>query len=69
MNYKNIEDALAKRAAKEEATASKGVRGREGENTAPEAGKAKKARRSEVKVPEDDIAAAGSEDCCSVLQL
>ena len=50
MSYENIEDARAKRAAKEQVTAGKGKCGRKRKSPAPEAGKAKKARRSEVEV-------------------
>jgi len=50
MSYEDIEDARAKRAAKEQVTAGKGKCGRKRKSPAPEAGKAKKARRSEVEV-------------------
>ena len=69
MSYEDIEDARAKRAAKEEATAGKGKRRRKRKSSAPEAGKAKKARRSEVEVAEDEIAALGMENHCSALQF
>ena len=57
MSYEDIEDARAKRAAKEEANTGQGKRGRKRKSPVPEAGKAKKARRSEVEVAEDKIAA------------
>ena len=69
MSYEDIEDARAKRAAKEEATAGKGKRGRKRKSPAPEAEMVKKARRSEVEVAEDEIAVAGLGDHCSVFQF
>jgi hypothetical protein len=42
MSYEDIEEARAKRAAKEEATAVKGKRDRKRKSPAPEAGRAKK---------------------------
>lgn len=55
MSYEDLENARAKRAAKEEATASKGKRGRKRKSPALEAGalvpKSKTARASEVLVP------------------
>ncbi len=72
MSYEDIVDARAKRAAKEAAkgtVAVKGVRGGKRKTAAaPEAAKAKKAR-SEVEVAENEIAASGMENYCSVLQL
>jgi hypothetical protein len=69
MSYEDIEEARAKRAAKE-ATAGKGKRGRK-RKSPPEAGapepKAKVARISEAQVAEDEIAARGMENHCSVL--
>jgi hypothetical protein len=60
MSYEDLEEARAKRAAKEKATASKGKRGRKRKTTAPEAGspepKAKVARMSEAPEPEALVA-------------
>ena len=73
MSYKDIEEARGKRAAKEaakEAAAALGKRGRKRKSPKLATGaKAKKARRSEVEVAEDKIAAAGLGDHCSVLQF
>ena len=70
MSYEDIEEARAKRAAKEaQETAGKGKRGRKRKSPAPAGAKAKKARRSEVEVAEDEIAAGGMENHCSVLQF
>jgi hypothetical protein len=71
MSYEDLEEARAKRAAKEAET-SKGGRGRKrkrpsGEGTVVR--KAKKSRKSELEVAKDEIVAAGMEDHCSVLQL
>lgn len=68
LNYEDVEEARAKRAAKKDATSGKGKRGRKRKSPAPEAGKAKKAR-SEVEVAEDEIAAAGLGNHCSIIQL
>ena len=73
MSYEDIEAARGKRAAKEAAkeaaaTASQ-KRGRKRESPAPAGAKAKKARRSEAEVAEDEIAAAGLENHRSVLQF
>ena len=69
MSYKNIENARAKRAAKEDTTAGKGTRGRKRKSLTPMTGNVKRARRSEAEVAKDEIAAAGMENHCSVLQL
>lgn len=69
MSYEDIEDARAKRSARQQATGGKAKRGRKRKSPTPEAGKAKKARRSEVEVAEDEIAAGGMGDYCSVLQV
>jgi hypothetical protein len=72
MSYEDIEDARGERAAKKaakEAAAVKGVCGWKRKIPAPEAAKAKKARRSEAEVAEDEIAASGMGNYCSVLQL
>lgn len=70
MSYEDLDEARGKRAAKEAAKAAAGPakRGRKRKGSAPEAeAKATKARRSEVEVAEDEIAAAGLGDHCSVL--
>lgn len=69
MSYENIEEARAKRAAKEQATAGKGKRGRKRKSPASEAGtpesaKAKVARMSEAQVAEDEVAARGMKNHC-----
>ena len=72
MSYEDIVEAQGKRAAKEaakEAAAAKGKLGRKRKNPMPEATKAKKVRRSEAEVAEEEIAAAGLEDHCFVLQF
>jgi hypothetical protein len=69
MSYGDIEEARAKRAAKEQATASKGKSGRKCKNPVAPGTVTKRARRSELEVAEDEIAAAGMEEHCSVLQL
>lgn len=72
MSYGDIVEARAKRATKEaakEAAVAKGKRGRKRKGPVPAGAKVKKARRSEVEVTEDEIAAAGIENYCSVLQL
>ena len=70
MSYEDIEAArrerAAKEAAKEAATASQ-KRGRKRKSPALAGAKAKKARRSEAEVAEDEIAAVGSENYCPVL--
>jgi hypothetical protein len=68
MSYEDIEEARAKRAEKTQAAASKGRRGRKRKSTVPVAAKSKKIR-SELEVAEDEIAAEGMEDYCSVLQF
>jgi len=67
ISYKDIEEERANRAAKEAAAASK-KRGRKRKSTASAGAKAKKARRSEVEVAEDEVAAGGIGNYCSVLQ-
>ncbi len=72
MSYKDIEEARAKRAAKEQAAAGKGKRGRKRKSPAegaPESAKAKMARMGEAQVTEDEIIAPGMEDRCSVSRL
>lgn len=69
MSYEDIEEARAKRAAKEQATAGKGKRIRKRKSPTEQGAVSKKARRSEVEVAEDEIAAAGMQGHCSVLQL
>jgi len=72
MSYEDLAEARAKRAAKEEASESKGRGGRKWKGPATQeaaAKKTKKVRRSEIEVAEDEIVAAGMEDHCSVLQL
>jgi hypothetical protein len=60
MSYEDLEEARAKRAAKEKATASKGERGRKRKSAILEAGtlvpKGKTARASEVLVLGEDSA-------------
>jgi hypothetical protein len=77
MSYEDIEKEKARRAAKEAVAGSK-KRGRKRKASAAadpkaekakKAGKAKNAGRSEIEVAEDEIAAAGMEHYCSVLQL
>ena len=68
MSYEDIQEARAKRAEKEQATAGKGNRGRKRKNTVLVAAKSKRAR-SEVEIAEDEIAAGGMEYYCSVLQF
>ena len=71
MSFEDLEEARAKRAARDAET-SKGKRGRKRKGLpAQETGarKTQKARRSELEVAEDEIAAAGMKDHCSVLQL
>ena len=68
MSYEDIVKAKEERAAKEAAAAT-GKRGRKRKSTAPAGTKAKRARRSEVEVAEDEIAAGGMGNYCSVLQL
>jgi hypothetical protein len=72
MSYEDIVEAQGKRAVKEaakEAAGATGKRGRKRKSPAPVAAKAKKARRSEVEVAEDEIEAGGMGNYCSVLQL
>jgi hypothetical protein len=72
ISYEDIEEARGKRAAKEaakEAAAASGKRGRKRTSPAPAEATAKRTRRSEVEVAEDEIAAAGLRDHCSVLRF
>ena len=69
MNYEDIEAARGKHAAKEAAATASQKRGRKRKSPALAEAKAKKARRSEAEVAEDEIAAAGLENHCSVLQF
>jgi len=72
MSYEDIIEAQAKRAAKEAAKEAAAVNrkgGRKRKSPAPAGAKAKKARRSEAEVAEDEIAAGGMGDYCSVLQV
>lgn len=68
MSYEDIEEARGKRAAREAAAAS-GKRGQKRKSPAPAGAKGKKAQKSEVEIAEDEIAAAGLQDHCSVLQF
>jgi hypothetical protein len=68
MSYEDLEEARAKRAAKEAET-GKGRRGQKRKSPSGEGTVARKARKSELEVTEDEIVAAGMEDHCSVLQL
>ena len=67
MSYEDIVEAQAKRDAKE-AVAVKGKRGRKRKCSVPRAD-AKKTRRSEVEVAEDEIEALGLGNYCSVLKF
>ena len=67
MSYEDIEKERANRAAKEAAAASK-QRSRKCKSTAPAGTKAKKARRSDVEIAEDEIAAGGMGNYCSIFQ-
>jgi hypothetical protein len=70
MSYEDLEEARAKRAAKEVIATSKGKRGRKRKSPSAQgtvARKTKKARKSELEVAEDEIAAAGMKGHCSVL--
>lgn len=67
ISYEDIEEGRVKRAAKEAEAATKKC-GRKRACPTPTGAKAKKARRSEVEVAEDEIAAGGPGDYCSVLQ-
>ena len=72
MSYEDIVEAQGKRAAKEaakETAAASGKRGRKRKSPTPVGTKVKKARRSEAEVAEDEIAAGGMEDYCSVLRF
>ncbi|KAH7065083.1 hypothetical protein B0J12DRAFT_693463 [Macrophomina phaseolina] len=68
MSYAEIVEAQAKRDAKE-ATARNGKRGRKRKGSAPMLVEAKRTRRSEVEVAEDEIKAMGLGDYCSILSL
>ncbi|KAH7012383.1 hypothetical protein B0J12DRAFT_790868 [Macrophomina phaseolina] len=72
MSYGDIVEAQAKRAAEDavkEVAAAKGKRGRKRKGPVPAGAKAKKARRSAAEVAEDEPAAAGMENYCSILQF
>lgn len=68
MSYEDIVKAKEELAAKEAAAAT-GKRGRKRKSTTPAGTMAKMARRSEVEVAEDEIAAGRMGNYCSVLQL
>jgi hypothetical protein len=73
MSYEDIEEARGKRAMKEAAkevaaTSGKRSRSRKRKSSVPAAGvKTKRIRKSEMEAAEDEIAAAGLGDYCSVL--
>jgi hypothetical protein len=71
MSYEDIKMAQAKRAANEAIKDDAGVKGKRGRKrrNSTSVVKAKKARKSEVEVAEDEIAAVGMEDYCSVIQF
>jgi len=72
MSYEDIKEARRNRAAKDaakEAAAASGKSGRKRKSPVPAGQKAKKVRRSEVEVAEDEIAAGGMGDYCSILRL
>lgn len=72
ISYDDIIEVQAKCAGKEaakEAVAVKGNRGRKRKSLRPAGSKAKKARRSEAEVAEDEIAVAGIGSYCCVIQL
>jgi len=68
MSYEDIVEAQIKRDAKE-AAAVKAKRGPKRKSFAPVVVQAKRARKSEVEVAEDEIEALGLGNYCSVLQL
>lgn len=68
MSYKDIVEAQAKRDTKEAAVV-KGNPGRKRKSSAPVLKEAKRTRRSELEVAEEEIEAGGLENYCSVLQL
>jgi hypothetical protein len=71
MSYEDLEEARAKRGAKETET-SKGRRGQKRKSPSEEGApvtKVKKARKTKLEAAEDEIVAAGMEDHCSILQL
>jgi hypothetical protein len=68
MSYEDIVEAQAKRGAKE-ASVVKGKPGRKRKSSAPMAAQAKRTRRSEVEVAEQEIEAEGMGNYCSVLQF
>ena len=68
MSYKDIVEAQAKRDTKEAAVV-KGNPSRKRKSSAPVLKEAKRTRRSELKVAEEEIEAGGLENYCSVLQL
>ena len=68
MSYEDIVEAQAKRDAKE-AVLVKGKRGRKRKASAPEVVQAKRTRKSELEVAEEEIEALEFRNHCSVLQL
>jgi hypothetical protein len=68
MSYEDIVEAQAKRDAKEAAVV-KGKRGRKRKASAPEVVQAKRVRKSELEVAEEEIEALEFGNQCSVLQL
>jgi hypothetical protein len=68
MSYEDIRKAQAKRDEKE-ATVVKGKRGPKRKSSAPVLAEAKRTRKSEVEVAEDEIKAMGLKNHCSVLQF
>ncbi len=68
MSYEDIVEAQVKRDAKE-AVVVKGKRGRKRKASAPEQRQAKRTRKSEIEVVEEQIEAEGMGNYCSVLQL
>jgi len=68
MSYEDIVEAQAERDAKE-ASVVKGKPGRKRKSSAPMAAQAKRTRRSEVEVAEQEIEAEGMGNYCSVLQF
>jgi hypothetical protein len=68
MSYDDIVEAQAKRDAKDAAVV-KGKRGPKRKSSAPMLAEAKRTRKSEVEVAEDEIKAMGLENHCSVLQF
>jgi hypothetical protein len=68
MSYEDIVEAQARRDAKEAAVV-KGKRGRKRKASAPEVVQAKRVRKSELEVAEEEIKALEFGNQCSVLQL